>query len=375
MHIIVAPDSFKGTATAPEAAAGIAAGIREALPEAQVTTLALADGGEGTSEAVASVLATAGHRIEKVTLPTVDALGRLTEATYYLDRDDNAAYIDVAAASGLPAVADSPDALHSDTYGTGVLIADAESKGAKRIVLGLGGSATTDGGTGILTALGAAAHDSRGYALPKGGAPLVNLDHIDTVQLNMKAAMLDFVLLCDTRCTAARSAIMYGPQKGASQQEVALLTGALQRLCEVTGIDPETESFGAAGAIPVGLTWVSETLWGTRDHVTVRSGAEFIADAVNLDDRLATADLIITGEGGFDEQSLTGKVVGTIADKAAAAGVQLGVVAGRFDDSAELPAGTLSAELISLRESESQPMPAQLRAAGKAIAEQLSAQS
>lgn len=371
MHIIVAPDSFKGTATAAEAAAGIASGIREALPDAKVTTLAFADGGEGTSEAIATVLATGGHRIEKVTLPTADALGKLTQATYFLDRDDNTAYIDVAAASGLPAVADNPDALHSDTYGTGVLIADAESKGAKRIVLGLGGSATTDGGTGILTALGAQAHDARGYALPKGGAPLVSLDHIDTVQLNMKAAMLDYTLLCDTRCTAANSAIMYAPQKGASKEDVALLTGALLRLCEVTGIDPDTESFGAAGAIPVGLTWVSETLWGTRDHITIESGAEFIANTMGLDERLATADLIITGEGGFDEQSLTGKVVGTIADKAKTAGVKLGVVAGSFDDSAELPEGTLSAELISLRESEDQPMAAQLRAAGKAIAEQL----
>ena len=129
MHIVVAPDSFKGTASAPEAAASI-------------------------------------------------ATGRLTQASYFLA--GTTAFIDVAAATGLPTVQDCLDPLHADSYGTGVLIADAETRGATSIVLGLGGTASIDAGMGILTALGAAAHDARGYALPKGGAPLVQLDHIDT---------------------------------------------------------------------------------------------------------------------------------------------------------------------------------------------------
>lgn len=373
MHIIVAPDSFKGTATAAEAAAGLAAGIREELGDATLTTLTMADGGEGTAEVLANAATLRGETVETVTLPSADALGRLCEATYFLNRTNKTAYIDVAAASGLPAVSDAPDALHADTFGTGVLIADAESKGATSIVLGLGGSASTDGGTGILVALGAQPLDARGYALPKGGAPLVNLDQIDTVQLNMKAAMLDITMLADTRCTPVGSPAMYSPQKGAQGQDVALLTGAMLKLCEVTGIDPETESYGAAGAVPVGLTWASQTLWGTRDHVAVTSGARHVAEALGLEARLADASLIITGEGKYDEQSLTGKVVGTIADMAAESGTRLAVAAGVIEDASTLPEGTITAELSALRESESQPMAEQLRAAGRAIAREFSA--
>ena len=163
MRILVAPDSFKGTATANEAAAAIALGARRALNSAglsatsTVTTLPMADGGEGTAEVLASAaVARTGSTGQTITLPTTDAVGRLTEASYYLVGEE--AFIDVAAATGLPAVSDALDPLHADSYGTGVLIADAEARGAKHIVLGLGGSASIDGGLGILTALGAAAH-------------------------------------------------------------------------------------------------------------------------------------------------------------------------------------------------------------------------
>lgn len=357
MRILLAPDSFKGTATAAAAAAGMARGVRAAFPDATVMTFPMADGGEGT----AAIL---GARGTAQTLPTTDANGRLTEATYYLDEDT--AYIDVAAGSGLPAVADSLDPLHADTYGTGVLIADAESKGAKQIVLCLGGSATTDGGTGILTALGAAAHDARGYALPKGGAPLVMLDSIDTAQLNMKAAMLDYTLLADTQVDAAACASVYAPQKGATPEQVALLTGALLRLCEVTELDPHTPSFGAAGGIAIGLTWVSQLLWGTTEHVTIASGAQFVAEhtglaaAISAQDELRP-DLIITGEGRFDAQSLTGKAVGHIALLADAAGVPLGIVAGQVERDA-VPAGIHAQEL-----SQEGPLQEQLAAAAEAL--------
>ena len=173
MHIVVAPDSFKGTASAPEAAAAIAMGVRQVLPEATVTTLPMADGGEGTAAVLAQAAAAGGQSVENITLPTTDAIGRLTQASYALA--GTTAFIDVASATGLPAVKDSLDPLHADSYGTGVLIADAETRGATSIVLGLGGTASIDAGMGILTALGAAAHDARGYALPKGGAPLVQL--------------------------------------------------------------------------------------------------------------------------------------------------------------------------------------------------------
>ncbi len=364
MLIIVAPDSFKGTASAATAAASLAAGVRQELPDATVITLPMADGGEGTAAALASAAAAGGADIVTVDLPVTDARGRLAQAEYFLDRDGHTAFIDVAAATGLPAVADDLDPLHSDSYGTGVLIADAEAKGARHIMLGLGGSATIDGGTGILASLGAAAHDERGYALPKGGAPLVRLETIDTAQLNMKAALLDYTLLADTRTTPARAAAVFGPQKGAQGEQIALLTGAMLRLCEVTGISPDAEYFGAAGCIPVGLTWVSQMLWGTDEHVRIVPGAHAVAEAVGLPARLEEANLIITGEGAFDAQSLTGKVVGTVAELAAAAGVPVGIAAGRVE--ADYP-GAIIEELPAAG-----TMPERLSAAGRAIAQRFS---
>ena len=351
MRILVAPDSFKGTATAAEAAAAIALGVRRALagsfPDATVTTLPMADGGEGTAEVLASAaVARRGTPGQTIILPTTDAVGRLTEASYVLVGDE--AFIDVAAATGLPAVANALDPLHADSYGTGVLIADAEARGARRITLGLGGTASIDGGLGILAALGAAAHDARGYALPKGGAPLVRLDHIDTAQLNMKAGMLDYTLVTDTRAVPVQAATMYGPQKGAEGEQVALLAGAMLQLCEVTGTDPEAPFMGAAGGVPIALSWLSRTLWGNEEHCEVVPGGHFVADALGLPERVAEANLVITGEGRFDEQSLTGKVVGTVAEIAAEptgadTPTRLGIIAGSVTD--DTPDGALVQQL------------------------------
>lgn len=360
MHIVVAPDSFKGTASATEAAAGIANGIRQHYPNATVTTLPMADGGEGTAQVLAQAAAAGGQETQTITLPTTDAVGRLTEAQYFLA--GRTAFIDVAAATGLPAVRDALDPLHADSYGTGVLLADAQSRGATSIVLGLGGTASIDGGMGILAALGAAAHDARGYALPKGGAPLVQLDSIDTAQLNIKAGMVDFTLLADTRAKAMQAATMYGPQKGAEGEQIALLAGALLQLCKVTGTDPETEFTGAAGGIPIGLTWLSRTLWGTDEHARVVSGGAHVAKALGLADAISQADLVITGEGAFDEQSLTGKVVGTVADLAAESSTPVGIVAGAINQDTKHVTAELDQE---------GGMPEQLARAARDIVKQL----
>lgn len=338
--ILVATDSFKSTATSDQATASIASGVRAALADADLSALEervsveavpLADGGESTSSILAAAASRRGHTVERITLPTTDARGRLTQASYFFNTDEETAYIDTAAASGLPQVADSLDPLQADSYGTGVLIADAETRGARHVVLGLGGTATVDGGAGILAALGASGHDGDGLVLSKGGAPLVKLAVFDTAQLNVKAAGLDYTLLADTACTPKNAALSYGPQKGANKEQVALLTGALLTMCEKTGIDPDTEYFGAAGGIPVGLSHLSELLYGDRSHVSVIPGGSFVADAVGLADKIAAADVVITGEGAFDEQSLTGKTVGTVADLARQHGTRLGLVAGRFD--------------------------------------------
>ncbi|MCK6160268.1 MAG: glycerate kinase [Corynebacterium striatum] len=362
MHIIVAPDSFKGTASAMQAAAAIAGGLREALPDATITTCPMADGGEGTSEILATAASLSGVEVQTITLPTTDARGRLTEASYFLAGEH--ALIDVASATGLPAVANDLDPLHSDSYGTGVLIADAEARGAKHIVLCLGGSATIDGGMGILAALGAAAHDERGYALPKGGAPLVRLDNIDTAQLNIKAGALDYTLLADTRAVPIQAATMYGPQKGVEGEHIALLAGALLRLCEVTGTDENAESFGAAGGIPIALHWLSQTLWGSEEHFEVVPGGAYVAEKIGLSAKLAEADLVVTGEGRFDEQSLTGKVVGTVAELAGETPV--GVIAGSI--ASPLPHGAVGIELDSAQGAAKGDVVEQLRAAAHALA-------
>lgn len=308
MNIVIAPDSFKGFATSEQAAAWLADGVAEVFPNATITTAGMADGGEGTAERFSG---------ETITLPTTDAAGRLTEASYRYDRAKKTAYIDIAAASGLPAVADKLDALSADTYGTGVLIADAQTRGAQRVVLGLGGSATTDGGMGILVALGAAPHDKRGYPLPKGGGPLDRLEHIDTANLNVAAAGMEFVLLADTiapACGPQGSAEVFSRQKGADDEQVARLDAAMRNLCEVTGVDPDSEFMGAAGATPVGLIWLSRLIYGTDDHVHLLPGAAVVAQELGLPAAIAQADLVITGEGRFDEQSSRGKVISQITE-------------------------------------------------------------
>lgn len=322
VSIIIAPDSFKGTATSPEAAKYLGEGVRSIIQDATITLAPMADGGEGTA---------ATFDGETLTLPTTDASGRLTEASYIFNAAEKTAFIDVAAASGLPAVSANPVPTTGDTYGTGVLIADAQSRGAERIVLCLGGSATVDAGTGILVALGATPLNKEGYSLRKGGGALVELASIDTAVLNIPAAGLDWVLLTDVSTPVTEAASVFGPQKGASPEDIALLDAALAHTCEVLGVDPSTPGYGAAGAIPVGIHWLSTMLYGDSSRVTVLPGAQVVADALGLADLIADAQLVITGEGAFDEQSLKGKVVGTVAKLVEGTNATLAIAAGRMD--------------------------------------------
>lgn len=337
IRVLVAPDSFKGTATAEEAARYLAEGVRQVIRDADITLAPMADGGEGTAAVFGG---------QTVTLPTTDAAGRLTEASYIYDPATATAYIDIAAASGLPAVQDSPVPATGDTYGTGVLIADAQTRGATRIALGLGGSATVDGGTGILVALGAAPMDAAGYALRPGGGALGDLSSIDTAQLNIPAAAVEWILLTDVDAPVTGpqgAAHVYGPQKGATAEEIERLDAALTRLCEVTGVDPTAPGFGAAGAVPVSLHWLSTLLHGTAEHIHVLPGASVVAQALGLGGMIPAANLVITGEGTFDEQSMRGKVVGTLAGMVEGTDAVLAIAAGRV--AAVPPVDTIVAEL------------------------------
>lgn len=325
--IVIAPDAFTGAATTHDAAAYLAEGIAEALPDAELILVPMADGSEGTARCFDGT---------PITLPTTDAAGRLTEATYMFNDGDVAeAYIDVAAASGLPAVADHPVPLTGDTYGTGVLIADAVTRGAQRIILGLGGTATVDGGTGILVALGATPQDKASHPLRPGGGSLTELAGFDTAQLNIPAAAVEWVLLTDVTNPATGpdgAAAVFGPQKGATPEDITLLDAALAQLCDICEVDPTTPGFGAAGGLPIGITWLSTLMHGNHSHIHVLPGARMVAESVGLPELMQSADLVVTGEGRFDKQSTRGKVVGTVLDMAVAADVPLVVVAGSFQE-------------------------------------------
>lgn len=354
--IVIAPDAFKGTATTHDAAAYLA----EALPDAELVLVPMADGGEGTASCFDGT---------PVTLPTTNAAGRLTEATYMFNDGDVAeAYIDVAAASGLPAVADHPVPLTGDTYGTGVLIADAVTRGAQRIILGLGGTATVDGGTGILVALGATPQDKAGHPLRPGGGSLTELAGFDTAQLNIPAAAVEWVLLTDVTNPATGpdgAAAVFGPQKGATPEDITLLDAALAQLCDICEVDPTTPGFGAAGGLPIGITWLSTLMHGNHSHIHVLPGARMVAESVGLPELIHSADLVVTGEGRFDKQSTRGKVVGTVLDMAVAADVPVVVVAGSFQEK-------IAGQGVSMVELSDNPdVKAQLVEAGRRIAAML----
>ncbi len=352
--IIIAPDSFKGTATADQAAEWIAEGVRSIIRDAEVLLTPMADGGEGTS---------ALFEGERIVLPTVDAAGRLTEAAYTFHAASETAFIDVAAATGLPAVADKPVPLTGDTYGTGVLIADAETRGARRVVLGCGGTATVDGGTGILVALGVNPLDQAGYQLKPGGGSLERLAGFDTAKVNVPAGAMEWVLLTDTTAPPTGpdgAAAVFGPQKGADEEGVATLERGLSRLCEVADVDPTTPGLGAAGGVGIGVTWLSTMLHGDSSHVHVLPGAQVVAESNGLSEAVDGAALVITGEGRYDGQTGTGKVpavVGTLARDADAA---FAIAAGSFE--VEPAEGTIA---VTLKEGSTRE---QLTRAGAEIA-------
>ena len=358
--IVIAPDAVTGTATTHDAAAYLAEGIAEALPDTELILVPMADGGEGTASCFDGT---------PVTLPTTDAAGRLTEATYMFNDGDVAeAYIDVAAASGLPAVADHPVPLTGDTYGTGVLIADAVTRGAQRIILGLGGTATVDGGTGILVALGATPQDKAGHPLRPGGGSLTELAGFDTAQLNIPAAAVEWVLLTDVTNPATGpdgAAAVFGPQKGATPEDITLLDAALAQLCDICEVDPTTPGFGAAGGLPIGITWLSTLMHGNHSHIHVLPGARMVAESVGLPELIHSADLVVTGEGRFDKQSTHNTVVGTVLDMAVAADVPVVVVAGSFQEK-------IAGQGVSMVELSDNPdVKAQLVEAGRRIAAML----
>ncbi|KQP47760.1 glycerate kinase [Pseudorhodoferax sp. Leaf274] len=317
MRIVIAPDSFKESLGALQVSLAIEAGLREVFPHAHYRKLPMADGGEGTVQAL--VDATGGRLREiVVTGPT----GRRTAARYGLAADDTLAVIEMAAASGLEGVPPAErDPRSATSFGTGELIADALDAGARRFVIGLGGSATNDGGAGMLQALGARLLDADGRDIGHGGAALARLHRIDVGGLDARIAQCRIDVACDVTnpLLGPRGAsAVFGPQKGATPAMVEELDRCLQRLADVLRRDlgqdvADVPGTGAAGGMGAALLAVL----GAR----LRPGSEVVADALGLDAAVREADLVVTGEGRTDGQTIHGKAPIGVARVAARHGV------------------------------------------------------
>lgn len=337
LRVLVAPDKFKGTLTAAQAAAAIADGVHDALPDADVRTLPFADGGEGTVEAV--VAAGGEDRVDRVTGP----LGEPVDARWALLGDT--AIIEMAQASGLALVTPSPEtALAAHTEGTGELIRIAVEGGASRIVLGIGGSASTDAGVGALRALGAVLLDDTGAEVLGGGGDLHRIHLLDASAARAKLAGVEILLCSDVAnpfVGVHGAAHVFGPQKGADAAAVHLLDAGLRAfgavVARTTGVDLAGAAWGGSGG---GVAGGMSAVLGAKADV----GVEILADVLSLDDAIAGADLVIVGEGSLDAQSLLGKTPVGVARHAIALDVTCVAVAGRVDvTAAELATAGIAA--------------------------------
>ncbi|MFE0027459.1 glycerate kinase [Amycolatopsis sp. NPDC059021] len=317
-HVLVAPDKFKGSLTATEVADAVAAGIGSVVPGVPVRTLPVADGGDGT---VAAAVA-AGFR--RVDVPARGPTGQRITASFALSGDT--AVVELAEASGLHRLpGDVPAPLTASSAGTGDLIAAAIRSGARRIVLGVGGSACTDGGAGLLTALGARLLDSSGAELSPGGAALRELHRLELSDLDPALSEVDIELASDVDNPLLGphgAAAVYGPQKGAGPAAIRVLEDGLRRWAEVAGpADAARPGAGAAGGVGFAALAVL--------HARRRPGIELLTELLGFDDALRDARLVVTGEGSLDEQTLRGKAPAGVAAKARKAAVPVVAVAGR----------------------------------------------
>jgi glycerate kinase len=314
LTVVIAPDSFGGALDSVGVTDAIAAGWTRARPNDEVVRAPMADGGEGTLAALAVAL---GDGAERRSIATVDPLGRSIEADWLLLDGGQGAFVEMAAASGLArltAEERTPEASRiASTRGTGELLRAALDAGVARITLGLGGSATTDGGSGLLAALGARLLDKDGAQLPPGGAALARLDRIDVAGLDPRLATVNLVVASDVTNPLTGSmgaAATYGPQKGADAAAVEELDIALARHGEAIEDASGRAVADLPGAGAAGGT--AAALLGFTSAV-VRPGVDVVAELIGLPALLEAAELVITGEGRADEQTLSGKAAMGVA--------------------------------------------------------------
>ena len=359
MKIVIAPDSFKESLSAASVAACIEKGFREIFPDADYVTLPLADGGEGTVDVLLQGLVG-----QKRTHQVEGPLGELINAEWAMlePSDSNpkkTALIEIAAASGLDLI--SPELrnpLLASSFGTGQLILEAIELGAQTIILGLGGSATNDGGAGIVQALGGRLLDSKGQDdngqdLSRGGAVLAELASIDLTGLDSRCADIKLIVACDVDnplCGDNGASHIFGPQKGATPEQVLMLDKALANFAEIAesqgcvrGDDPvqNRTGYGAAGGAPMGL--------GLLFDMEIKPGIEMVLDVLQANDVLKGADLVITGEGQMDNQTLQGKTPYGIAKRASLQGIPTIGIAGSLGTEVEALYGEMSSLFGTVR--------------------------
>ncbi len=327
--IIVAPDSFKGSLTAPEACRIIAGQAERIFPQAEIVQLPISDGGEGLVEVVFNAL---GGELRAV--KTSDPLGREISAAY-LKLVNGSALIEMAGAGGLTLLTPGEyDPLNTNTFGVGLMILDAIKAGADPIYIGLGGSATVDGGTGAATALGMRFLDEKGERVTSGGGlgKVQSLDLTGLRESNFSSKLIFLTDVTNPLCGTNGAAEIFGPQKGATPEHVGQLDQGLHNLAEVieheTGTDlQDVPGMGAAGGFA--LPFVA--FMGAEIH----SGIDFVLDLLKFDEILVGSDLVITGEGRTDAQSAMGKAISAVARRAHTAGVRVAVISGALGQGAE----------------------------------------
>jgi glycerate kinase len=335
MHILIAPDKYKGSLTAKQVAHHIAKGIQRVLDSATITQIPMADGGEGT---VQSLVDATGGRL--VAVEVAGPLGSPVSATFGILGDGQTAVIEMAAASGLALISSAErDPENATTYGTGELLLAAANRGCRKVVIGIGGSATNDGGAGMAQALGVRLLDANGQQLPPGGAHLSRLAQIDISGLNPQVKQMEVVVACDVTnplCGTTGASAVYGPQKGATPEMVVQLDQALSHFADIIARDLSKDvrhvpGAGAAGGLGAGLMAFLDA--------KLERGVGIVVDVVGLDAAMRQCDLVITGEGGVDAQTAFGKAPAGVAQ-----------VAARYNKPVILLAGSVTDDARSLHE-------------------------
>ena len=323
MRILIAPDKFKGALNARDVAKNIAEGLHEVLPNAEIEIVPMADGGEGTAEAICE--ARSGSWLK---CKAHDPIGREIEARYAWIEDGNLAVMEMSEAAGMRRLAENEqDPIRATTVGVGEMILDAVNRGANQIIIGLGGSATNDGGWGMGRAIGYRFDSEHGHDKDREHVTdLVNLDRIDKpkdLKLPKIIAAVDVrnPLLGDNGATQ-----VFGPQKGASNNELKVLEQALTRLANVVAEDfgfdyRDKPGAGAAGGLGFGLM--------SFCGATIQPGFDVVAEAVGLESKMKDADMVITGEGSLDRQTLEGKTPAGVARMARKLGKKVFAIVGR----------------------------------------------